>query len=61
LVHWGVIRGLQRLQKFEDQSLEMGKYVDLELDKYHSKGLEEELPLETTYSKVNLPNVMKTK
>jgi hypothetical protein len=36
----------------------MGKYVDLKLNKYHSKGLEEELPLETTYSEVSLPNVM---
>jgi hypothetical protein len=35
-----------------------GNYVDLKLDKYHSKGLKEELPLETTYFEVSLPNVM---
>jgi hypothetical protein len=36
----------------------MQKYVDLELDKYQSKGLEEELPLEMTYFEVGLPSVM---
>jgi hypothetical protein len=36
----------------------MRKYIDLESDKYQSKGLEEELLLETTYFKVSLPSVM---
>jgi hypothetical protein len=36
----------------------MRKHVDLESDKYQSKGLEEELPLETTYFEVSLPSVM---
>jgi len=58
LVHQDVVRELQRLQKFEDQPLEMWKYVDLELNKYQSKGLEEELPLEMTYFEVDLPSVM---
>jgi len=30
LVHQDVVRGLQRVQEFEDQLLEMGKYVDVE-------------------------------
>jgi len=34
LVHQDVVRELQRLQKFEDQPLEIWKYVDLELNKY---------------------------
>jgi hypothetical protein len=49
---------LHRLQEFEDQSLEMRKYVNVELDKYQSKGLEKELPLETTYFEVGFPSVM---
>ncbi len=53
-----IVRELERLQEFEDQSLEIRKYVDLESTKYQSKGLEEELPLEMTYFEVNLPNVM---
>jgi hypothetical protein len=39
----------------------MWKYVDLELDKYLSKGLEEKLPLETTNSQVSLPSVNNNK
>ncbi len=53
-----IVRELERLQEFEDQLLEIRKYVDLESTKYQSKGLEEELPLEMTYFEVNLPNVM---
>jgi len=53
-----IVRELERLQEFEDQPLEIRKYVDLESTKYQSKGLEEELPLEMTYFEVNLPNVM---
>jgi hypothetical protein len=58
LAHQDIVRELERLQEFEDQSLEIRKYVDLESTKYQSKGLEEELPLEMTYFEVNLPNVM---
>jgi hypothetical protein len=58
LAHQDIVRELERLQEFEDQSLEIWKYVDLESTKYQSKGLEEELPLEMTYFEVNLPNVM---
>jgi hypothetical protein len=29
LVHQDVVRGLQSVQEFEDQLLEMGKYVDI--------------------------------
>jgi hypothetical protein len=58
LVHQDIVRELERLQEFEDQLLEIRKYVDLESTKYQSKGLEEELPLEMTYFEVNLPNVM---
>jgi hypothetical protein len=36
----------------------MRKYVNLKSNKYQSKGLEEELPLEMTYSEVGLPIVM---
>ncbi len=55
LVHQDVVKELQRLQEFEDQPSEMQKYVD---DKYQLKGLEEELPLETTYFEVDQPSVM---
>jgi hypothetical protein len=48
---------LQRLQEFEDQLLEMQKYVHLESDKHQSKGLEK-LPLEMTYFEVGLPSVV---
>ncbi len=58
MAHQDIVRELERLQEFEDQSLEIRKYVDLESTKYQSKGLEEELPLEMTYFEVNLPNVM---
>ncbi len=58
MVHQDIVRELERLQEFEDQLLEIRKYVDLESTKYQSKGLEEELPLEMTYFEVNLPNVM---
>ncbi len=34
----------------------MWKYVNLQLNKYQSKGLEEELPLETIYFEVSLPS-----
>ncbi len=56
MVHQDVVKELQRLQEFEDQMLKKWKYVDLELDKYQSKGLEEELPLDMTYFKVGLPS-----
>jgi DNA polymerase elongation subunit (family B) len=58
LVHQDVVRELQRLQEFEDQPLEIWKSIDLDLNKYQSKGLEEELPLEMTYFEVKLPSVM---
>ncbi len=58
MVHQDVVRELQRLQEFEDQPLEIWKSIDLDLNKYQSKGLEEELPLEMTYFEVKLPSVM---
>lgn len=58
MVHQDIVRELERLQEFQDQPLEIRKYVDLESNKYQSKGWEEELPLEMTYFEVNLPNVM---
>jgi hypothetical protein len=36
----------------------MHKHVDLESNKGQSKGLEEELPLKTTYFEVSLASVM---